>query len=224
MLASIVLSSITKKGEIVRKMAPLGHCLWFWWLNNNTINGTNEFVKWTLIDPRDEAKRPSKAKHEERTQRNKELDEFYKNQLHRLNRWVSTGLSGGARMHQCHSTGAICNAGARRSVTPDALVVLNWSTGASTMLLLREHVKRPGRSSSAPVEPVVHRRIYRCNAVTVAKERSNTGWTEDKAPVYSVTLQKTQWLPRAQSGRMHRCYTFGYTSACAESWVIALNG
>ena len=26
MLASIVLSSITKKGEIVRNMAPLGHC------------------------------------------------------------------------------------------------------------------------------------------------------------------------------------------------------
>ena len=26
MLALIVLSSITKKGEIVRKMAPLGHC------------------------------------------------------------------------------------------------------------------------------------------------------------------------------------------------------
>ena len=44
------------------------------------------FVKQALIDPRDEAKRLSKAKHEERTQRNKELDEFYKNQLHRLNR------------------------------------------------------------------------------------------------------------------------------------------
>ena len=28
----------------------------------------------------------------------------------------------------------------------------------------------------------------------------------------------------AQSDRMHRCYTFGYTGACAESWVIALNG
>ena len=28
----------------------------------------------------------------------------------------------------------------------------------------------------------------------------------------------------AQSDRMHRCYTFGYTGACAESWVTALNG
>ena len=46
---------------------------------------TNAFIKQTLIDPRDEAKKPSKARHEERTQRNKELDEFYKNQLHRLN-------------------------------------------------------------------------------------------------------------------------------------------
>ena len=30
MLTLIVLSSITKKGEIVRNMAPLSHCLWFW--------------------------------------------------------------------------------------------------------------------------------------------------------------------------------------------------
>ena len=54
-------------------------------MSNNTINETNAFVKQILIDPRDEAKRPSKAKHEETTQRNKELDEFYKNQLQRLN-------------------------------------------------------------------------------------------------------------------------------------------
>ena len=39
-----------------------------------------------LIDPRDKVKRPSKAKHEERTQRNVELDEFYKFQLHWMNR------------------------------------------------------------------------------------------------------------------------------------------
>ena len=31
-----------------------------------------------IIDPRDEVKRPSKAKHDERTQRKNELDEFYK--------------------------------------------------------------------------------------------------------------------------------------------------
>jgi hypothetical protein len=31
------------------------------------------------MDPRDKAKRPSKAKHEERTQRNAELDEFWRN-------------------------------------------------------------------------------------------------------------------------------------------------
>ena len=28
----------------------------------------------------------------------------------------------------------------------------------------------------------------------------------------------------AQSDRMHRCYTFGYTGAYAKSWVTALNG
>ena len=49
-------------------------------MSNNTINETNAFVKKTLIDPRDEAKRPTKEKHEERTHRNVELDEFYKNQ------------------------------------------------------------------------------------------------------------------------------------------------
>jgi len=31
-----------------------------------------------IIDPRDEVKRPSKAKHDERTQRKNELDEFCK--------------------------------------------------------------------------------------------------------------------------------------------------
>ena len=49
-------------------------------MSNNTINGTNEFVKLTLIYPRDEIKRSSKTKHEKRTQRNDELDEFCKTQ------------------------------------------------------------------------------------------------------------------------------------------------
>jgi hypothetical protein len=35
---------------------------------------------WTFLDLRDEVKMPYKAKHEERTQRNAELDEFYWNQ------------------------------------------------------------------------------------------------------------------------------------------------
>ena len=47
-------------------------------MSNNIINETNAFIKQTLIDPRDEAKRPSKAKHEEGTQRNAKLDEFAK--------------------------------------------------------------------------------------------------------------------------------------------------
>ena len=49
-------------------------------MSNNTINETNEVVKCTLIDPMDEAKRPSKAKHEERIQRKIEMDEFCRNQ------------------------------------------------------------------------------------------------------------------------------------------------
>jgi hypothetical protein len=32
-----------------------------------------------ILDPRDEVKRPYKAKHEERTHRNAELDEFCRN-------------------------------------------------------------------------------------------------------------------------------------------------
>ena len=38
------------------------------------------------LDPRDEVKRPYKAIHEERTQRNAELDEFCRKQEHRKNR------------------------------------------------------------------------------------------------------------------------------------------
>ena len=64
----------------VRNMAPLGHCLWFWWLYDNAINETNKFVKWIFLDPKNVLKSISKAKHEERTQRNAELDELCKNQ------------------------------------------------------------------------------------------------------------------------------------------------
>ena len=46
----------------------------------NAINVTNGFVKWIFLDPRDEVERPYKAKHEERTQINAELDEFYRKQ------------------------------------------------------------------------------------------------------------------------------------------------
>jgi len=61
----------------------------------------------TIIDPRDEAKRPSKAKHEERTQRNKEMDEFYREHLHRMNRRRGTGLTGWHRIHRCYTTGVM---------------------------------------------------------------------------------------------------------------------
>ena len=66
--------------EDVRKMVPLRHYLWFWWLNGNMINGTNQSVMWMLAGPKDDVQRPSKAKHEERTQRSDELDEFIKKQ------------------------------------------------------------------------------------------------------------------------------------------------
>ena len=59
---------------------------WFWWSYDNVINGTNGFVEWTFLDPRDEVKRPYKAIHEERTQRNAELDVFCRKQERRKNR------------------------------------------------------------------------------------------------------------------------------------------
>ena len=56
MLALIVLSSITKNGEIIRNMAPLGLCLLFWWLCDNIINETDKFIKWIILGPKDEYK------------------------------------------------------------------------------------------------------------------------------------------------------------------------
>jgi len=47
-----------------------------------------------FLDFRDEVKSPSKTKHEERTQRNTEMNEFYRKQLHRMNQCRVTGLSG----------------------------------------------------------------------------------------------------------------------------------
>ena len=43
--------------------------------------GTNNFVKRIFLGPKDEVKSPSNAKHEERTQRNAELDEFSINEM-----------------------------------------------------------------------------------------------------------------------------------------------
>jgi hypothetical protein len=47
-----------------------------------------------IYKSRDEAKRPSKAKHEERTKRNDEMDEFSTEQLYGMNGCRGTGLSG----------------------------------------------------------------------------------------------------------------------------------
>ena len=65
-------------------------------------------------------------------------------------------------------------------VSPDTPVRSKRGVGAFTMLLLREHVKQPRRSSSAPVTPVVTGARHQCNAVIVAREISCTG---DYAPV-----------------------------------------
>jgi len=53
-------------------------------LSDNVINGTNVFVKCISSGPKNEVKSPSKVKHEERTQRNIELDEFSKTQWDRI--------------------------------------------------------------------------------------------------------------------------------------------
>ena len=68
-------------------------------------------------------------------------------------------------------------------VAPDAPVVPSWCTGESTISCIREHVKQPWRNSLAPVTPVVTGARHGFNSLTVARERSCTGWTEDKAPV-----------------------------------------
>ena len=54
-------------------------------------------------------------------------------------------------------------------VSPDKPVRSKRGVGAFTMLSLREHVKQPRRSSSAPVTPVVTGVRHRCNVVTVAR-------------------------------------------------------
>ena len=60
-------------------------------------------------------------------------------------------------------------------MSPDTPVRSKRGVGAFTMLLIREHVKQPRRSPSAPVTPVVTGARHRCNAVTVVRERSSTG-------------------------------------------------
>ena len=58
----------------------LGHFEWFWWSSDNVIIGTNVFVKYISSGSKNEVKRPSKAKHEERIWKNTELNEFCKTQ------------------------------------------------------------------------------------------------------------------------------------------------
>ena len=59
-----------------------------------------------FLDSTDEIKRPSKVKHEERTQRNAELDEFSIKQLHPLNRRIAISLTDGHRIHRHPGIGA----------------------------------------------------------------------------------------------------------------------
>ena len=118
---------------------------------------------------------------------------------HRSIRWVSDNP-----MHRRRSN--VVHWGRPRGespVAPDEPMGQNWSVGALTGGLLRTDVKWAKAESSAPDDPT-----------TVGLTRRFIRWH----------LQKTQRLLQTQCDRMHRCYTFGYSGACAESWVTALNG
>ena len=102
-------------------------------------------------------KRPSKAKHEERTQRKIEMDEFCRNHWHRINQCRSTGVSGRHLINQRIGVGAICCTDGRPRgedpVAPDDPMVPRWNVGAITGGCTREHVKRVQANSSAPDDP-----------------------------------------------------------------------
>ena len=78
----------------VTNMAPF---MPFRWSYDNAINGTNGFVEWTFLDPRDEVKMPYKAKHEERTKKNTKIGRVLQKPIapeepmpkHRCIRWLS---------------------------------------------------------------------------------------------------------------------------------------
>ena len=85
------------------------------------------------------------------------MDEFYRNQWHRMIRCRGTGLSGWHWINRRISVGAICCTGGRPRgedpVAPDDPTVPRWSVGAITEECTREHVKRAEAKSSAPDDP-----------------------------------------------------------------------
>ena len=124
----------------------------------------------------DEAKKPSKTKHEERTQRKIEMDEFCRNQWHWMIRCRGTGLSGWHRINQRIGIGAICCTGERPRgedpVATDDPTVSRWSVGAITVGCTREHVKRIEAKSSAPDDPTGTGVSRRSNDVSASAEDS----------------------------------------------------
>ena len=134
------------------------------------------------------------------------MDEFCKIQLHRMIRSKGTGASCSAGASKSCDTGCTgarpCHASESMSSSRGEVLqhqLNRWCTGGSTSVLLWQ---LQGRR----VAPVAQ----------VTGHRSNR-WCH-------VSWQRPNGYPMAQSDRMHRCHAFGYTGACAESWVTALNG
>jgi len=111
-----------------------------------------------------------------------------------------TGCTGGAKIDApvqapCHASESMSS-----GQDEDLQHRLNrWCTGGSTGVMPWQLQGR----RVAPVAPVTRHRSIWC---------------------HHVSYQTPNGYPMAQSDRMHRCYTFGYTGAYAKSWVTALNG
>ena len=105
----------------------------------------------------DEVKILSKAKHEERTQRHAELDEFYRNQRHRFNRWPSeVPMTHHRKFRTLVPGNSLCVAESSKEiqVSPEFQWSPKISIGAIVRGSSRDNVRMSEHFLTAPVDPM----------------------------------------------------------------------
>ena len=176
---------------------------------DNTINETNEFVKWTFLDPRYEVKRPSKTKHEERTQRNAELDEFCMKQQHRFNQRLAIGLTDGLRINRHRDIGAIDSAFWRSTEKLKRHQLNRWHAEGhqcNYRIIAQRACQARRAKSSARVKPTVH-------------------WSKASVQCVSTAGKTRQIFSVPVEPMGHRCIAsikqMGTESAAGSAWPTA---
>ena len=114
--------------HIVRNIAPLRLLLWFWWLSNNTINGTNQVCRVNDFRSHGWSINPSKARNEERTQRSR-IGWVQLESGRQINRWCQIWMGRcNSELLRRPSVYELNSAGWNNAKKISVVAIPNWSS------------------------------------------------------------------------------------------------